>query len=90
MTRNTARARYQKGVLTLLEPLAIEEGKEVEVSVRASDLKNPTPTIDLAEAEMNDLRKTAGEPKGLLDDGFTEMIYASRIVGSRDNVRGEG
>ena len=35
----TIRARYEKGVLTPLEPLDLEEGKEVVVSVQDA----PTP-----------------------------------------------
>ena len=45
----TVRARYEKGVLTPLEPLDLEEGKEVVVSVE-----------DAAEA----VRKQSGDSNG--------------------------
>ena len=39
----TVRARYENGVLTPLEPLDLEEGKEVEVSVEDSRAQTTAP-----------------------------------------------
>ena len=44
----TVRARYERGVLTPLEPLELEEGKEVMVSVEdvhSPDVKPTAPSV---------------------------------------------
>ena len=58
----TVRARYEKGVLTPLEPLDLEEGKEVVVSIEGA------PVTDGAGSEIP-LESTDDAPahsKGLL------------------------
>ena len=86
----TVRARYEKGVLTPLEPLDLEEGKEVVVSVEDTPAPNAAPgeaagDIDEDEAAKLERFKSArGAWKDLIDgDAFIKMIYESRITGSR-------
>ncbi|MYD35943.1 MAG: DUF104 domain-containing protein [Dehalococcoidia bacterium] len=82
----TIRARYEKGVLTPLEPLELEEGKEVIVSVE-HDADNDDVAEDEATKEER-FRRARGSWKGLIDgDAFIKMIYESRITGSRDYPR---
>lgn len=73
----SARARYEKGVLTLLEPLDIEDGKEVEVSVRASDLIRPGDKADFEE-KMEQFKSAAGSMKDVISEDFIDTIYRSR------------
>ena len=68
----TVRARYENGVLTPLEPLDLEEGKEVEVSVRETlkakgdaPPKNPGPGAESIHDMFDRLR--ASIPEGAFD-----------------------
>ena len=45
----TVRARYEKGVLTPLDPLDLEEGREVVVSVRDNHAQTVTPKTNVLE-----------------------------------------
>ena len=79
----TVRARYENGVLTPLEPLDLEEGKEVLVSVQDGHTSNTDKDEEDYETRLERFRSAAGGLKDLLDDDFVEMIYKSRITGSR-------
>ena len=79
----TVRARYENGVLTPLEPLDLEEGKEVVVSVQDGDSANTNKDELDYEAKLERFLSAAGGLKDILDDDFVEMIYESRITGSR-------
>ena len=80
----TVRARYEKGVLTPLEPLDLEEGKEVVVSVQDDATAKEEEDY---ETKLARFKKARGGLKDLLDDDFVEMIYESRITGSRHYPR---
>ena len=69
------RARYADGVLTPLEPLDLEEGTEVEVSVDRA----------LGRPESHDaILAAAGGWSELGDwDAFKRIIYDARLTGSR-------
>ena len=69
------RARYSKGVLTPLEPLDLEEGAEVDVSVnRASRPLESRDVILAASGGWSD----PGDW-----DAFKRIIYDARLTGSR-------
>ncbi len=68
----TIRAKYEKGVLTPLEPLALEEGKEVVVSVHSDPTyhgKGDGISLDSTDDESD-------KSKGLL--GLVERIEKLR------------
>ena len=68
----TVRARYEKGVLTPLEPLDLEEGKEVVVSVE------DTPAPDSEDHANSSASSQDATPhsRGLL--GILEMVEKMR------------
>ena len=69
------RARYSKGVLTPLEPLELEEGAEVDVSLdRASRPPESRDAILAASGGWSDLGDW---------DAFKRIIYEARLTGSR-------
>ena len=69
------RARYADGVLTPLEPLDLEEGAEVTVSVEGLSARLESRKGILA---------AAGGWAGQGDwDEFIRMIYEARLTGSR-------
>ena len=69
------KARFLKGVLTPLEPLDLEEGKVVVVSIE--DARSPDKAI-------RSLRMAAGAWKGTHDpEELLRNIYCDRLVNSR-------
>jgi predicted DNA-binding antitoxin AbrB/MazE fold protein len=73
----TIKARYQAGKLEPLEPLDLEEGKEVVITV--SELATPS-GVDAFAA-------TSGAWKDLLDcEQFEKDIYESRRLHTRPEV----
>ncbi len=83
----TVRARYEKGVLTPLEPLELEDGAEVIVAVErtvALPEGNGSAKESLDPDEATALFESAfGGWKDIIPDDFKEMIYQARIDGSR-------
>ena len=72
------KAIYSNGALTPLEPLNLEEGQEVMVSIE--DIPSPNRAIE-------GLRAAAGGWKGGRDpEELKRMIYEARITGSREPV----
>ena len=72
------KARFSKGVLTPLEPLDLEEGQEVMVSI-----EDVPPTDRRLEA----LRASAGGWEGGRDpEELKRMLYEARVKGSREPV----
>ena len=73
------RARFSQGVLRPLEPLDLEEGVEVTVSIE--DGPSPDRTIRA-------LRATAGAWKGRHDpEELKRVIYEARLTGSREGLK---
>ena len=71
------RATYSNGVLTPLEPLDLEEGKEVTLSSEAA------PQLS-AEERRRMTRLAAGRWKGTHDpEELLSNIYSDRLVESR-------
>ena len=69
------KARFANGALMPLEPVDLEEGAEVTVTIE------DTPSL---ERTLRALRKTAGAWEGRHDpDEFKRMIYQGRMDGSR-------
>ena len=74
----TIRARYREGKLELLEPLEMEEGAEVTVTVNRPE---PSP------AAIDPLTATAGAWKDLLDcEQFEKDVYDNRLIQTRPGV----
>ena len=72
------KARYANGVLTPLEPLSLEEGAEVVVSVEAAAS---------VASRLESLRESAGGWKGGRDpEELKRAIYEARDSGSRQPV----
>ena len=78
MALRRVKARYTDGVLEPEEPLGLEEGVEVEVTVEeASSLTQ--------EERLERMRSAAGSWKGNSDpDELIRMLYEARITGSRE------
>ncbi len=75
------RATYAKGVLTPLEPLDIEEGREVTLSI-----KDAAPPPDDKRRSMT--RSAAGRWKGTHDpDELLRNIYSDRLIQSGPEAR---
>ncbi len=74
----TVKATYSKGVLTPLEPLALEEGAEATVSI---DVRP-----EMSEEERRLLSRAAvGAWKGKIDgEELKRTLYEARMSGSRD------
>ena len=73
------KARYANGVLTPLEPLDLEEGAEVTVSIDTKRLS--------LEERIKITMSSAGGWAGSHDpEELKRMIYEARITGSRDPV----
>ena len=69
------KARFSNGVLTPLEPLDLEEGEEVMVSIE--EARSP-------EQSLHALKVAAGAWKGTHDpDELLRNIYSDRLVSSR-------
>ena len=81
----TVRARYEKGVLTPLEPLDLEEGKEVVVSVQ--DDATAKEEEEDYETRYAKFVSAAGAWKDTFPEDFIETLYKSRITGSRHYPR---
>ena len=72
------KARFSKGVLTPLEPLDLEEGKEVMVSIE---------DVPSTDHRLEALRASAGGWEGGRDpEELKRMLYEARVKGSRDPV----
>jgi predicted DNA-binding antitoxin AbrB/MazE fold protein len=75
----TVRARYCEGKLELLEPLEIEEGTEVTVTVNGPE---PSP------AAIDPITASSGGWKDPLDcEQFEKDVYESRLIQTRPEVR---
>ena len=72
------RARFSNGVLMPLEPLDLEEGREVMVSIDADP--------QLSDEERLKITKSAaGGWKGSQDpEELKRMLYEARLTGSRE------
>ena len=84
----TVRARYEKGVLTPLEPLEIEDGAEVIVAVERTvvmpQANGAAEKKDLSPEEATALFESSfGGWKDIIPDDFAETIRQARIDGSR-------
>ena len=76
--KTTVRATYSNGAIFPLEPLAIEEGANLSVSVEVESRESR------AERGIRALRATAGGWKGTRDpEGLIRDIYEARLAGSR-------
>ena len=74
------KARYENGVLTPLEPLDLEEGREVMVSI---DLEPQFSN----EERLQITQSAAGGWKGSHDpEELKRMLYEARLTGSREPV----
>ena len=86
------RARYANGVLTPLEPLELEEGAEVVVSVEGEPAgANGKESIDTHrqsfEERIRITQSAAGGWKGSQDpEELKRNIYDARLAGSREPV----
>jgi len=74
----TIRARYREGKLEPLEPLEMEEGAEVTVTVDH---------LEPSSAAIDPIGATAGAWKDLLDcEQFEKDVYESRLLQTRPDV----
>ena len=72
------KARYSNGAIMLLEPLDIEEGANLRVSI---EVESPASRADRSRKA---LRAAAGGWKGSHDpDELIRDIYEARLAGSR-------
>ena len=72
----TFKARYRNGVIEPLEPLSMDEGKEIAVTV----IELPS----FANTGEDPILKTAGTWKGLVDcEELKRNIYADRLLQTR-------
>ncbi len=84
----TVRARYEKGVLTPLEHLELEDGTEVIVAVERTvvvpQLNGAIDKESLSPEERTALFESAwGGWKDIIPEDFAETIRQARIDGSR-------
>ena len=91
-----ARARFSGGVLYPLEPLDLEEGEEVLVSIQAIPLQGSeeepvqhwsteTKPEGNKEERIKRTMSAAGSLRGKIDgEAIKQMIYEARQKGSRD------
>ena len=78
MALRRVKARYTNGVLEPEEPLGLEEGVEVEVTVEEASSLSP-------EERLERFRAAAGSWKGNSDpEELKRMISEGRRVGSRE------
>ena len=76
--KTTAKARYSNGAIVPLEPLDIQEGANLSVSI---DVES---RASRAERGLKALRATAGGWKDTRDaDELIQDIYEARLAGSR-------
>jgi hypothetical protein len=68
----TVKGRYQQGKIELDEPLALQDGTEVVVTVTPSSA-----VLSPGDA----LAGTAGSWAGNVPDDFEEQVYADRLRG---------
>lgn len=72
------KARYSKGAIMPLEPLEIEEGANLSISIEVEPPATP------GERSRQALRAAAGGWKGTHDpDELIRDIYEARLTGSR-------
>ena len=72
------KARFSNGVLTPLEPLDLEEGQEVMVSIE---------DFPSSDRKLDALRASAGGWEGGRDpEELKRMLYEARVKGSREPV----
>ena len=75
---NSVRATYSKGAIVPLEPLDLEEGANLSISIEVES------KASRAERGLKALRATAGSWKGAQDaDELVREIYEARLAGSR-------
>ena len=80
--KSVVRARYRKGAIMPLEPLNIEEGACLRVSVEVES------QASRAERGLKALRAAAGGWKGTHDpDELIRNIYEARLEGSRHTLK---
>ena len=80
--KSVVRARYKKGAIMPLEPLDIEEGASLRVSVEVESRASRT------ERGLKALRAAAGGWKGSHNpDELIRNIYEARLEGSRHNQK---
>ena len=77
MSGMPVKARFCNGVIVPLEPLELEEGAAVTITIEE----------DATEADRDALfaawaRKYPDGWPGLFDEGFSEFIYEARLIGS--------
>ena len=76
--KTTVRARYTNGAIVPLEPLDIQEGANLSVSI---DVES---RASRAERGLKALKATAGAWKDTRDaDELIQDIYEARLAGSR-------
>jgi hypothetical protein len=75
----TIKARYHRGRLEPLEPLGLEEGDEVAITITHAESLTPG---------ENPTAATAGAWKDLLDcQAFEQEVYQNRLLQTRPQVR---
>jgi predicted DNA-binding antitoxin AbrB/MazE fold protein len=75
----TIKARYHRGRLEPLEPLGLEEGDEVAITVTHAEPLTP---------DEDPTAATAGAWKDLLDcQTFEQEVYQNRLLQTRPQVR---
>ena len=73
------KARFSNGVLTPMEPLDLEEGQEVMVSI--------VEDVPSTDRRLEALRASAGGWEGGRDpEELKRMLYEARVKGSREPV----
>jgi predicted DNA-binding antitoxin AbrB/MazE fold protein len=76
--RKTVKARFSKGVITPLEKVEIEEGKEITITIMEAPSKQ----------KLDAFKKSAGAWKGTIDaEKLIENIYANRLLSTREEPR---
>jgi len=79
MIEQTVKARYHQGKIEPLEPLELEEGDELVVTVTRQESHG---------ADQEGTTPTFGAWKDLLDcEQFEKDVYESRLIRTRPNVR---
>ena len=74
----SVRARFSNGTLTPLEPLDLEDGQEVNVSIE---------DVPSTDRRLEALRASAGGWEGGRDpEELKRMLYEARVKGSREPV----
>lgn len=76
--RRTVKAKFSRGVITPLEKIDIEEGKEIIITIT-----EPPP-----KARLDAFKRSAGAWKGTVDaEALIENIYGDRLLSTREEPR---